>query len=186
MTGTHKFENISFELVSSSLQEHLEILCKKFQLSVEKKEAKKAAKNKRKASAHGNVGKKMKPLEEIATEPHSGHHTTAANSEDKMIDTSALLVQKENAAIVAATQEAAAPTATVSTLQQYIFNAQLTNQSNYASQLALNQVLISKARACAAEVQKALKESADANIAAEALLDIGKTDNIQKHERGLD
>lgn len=165
----------------SPLQEHLEFLYKKFLLSVEKKEAKKAAKKKRKASAHDNVGKKMKPLDETATEPHAGHHTTAANSEDKMIDTSALLVQKENAAIVAATQEAAAPT--VSTLQQYIFNAQLTNQSNYAGQLALNQILISKARACAAEVQKALKESADANIAAEALLDMGKTDNIQKHER---
>ena len=97
-----------------------------------------------------------------------------------MIDTTSLLVQNA----FGATQEAAAPT--VSTLQQYIFNSQLTNQSNYASQLALNQVLISKARACAAEVQKALKESADTNIAAEALLDIGKTDNIQKHERGLD
>ena len=180
MIGSLKFENTSLELVSSSLQEHLEILYKKFQLSVEKKEAKKAAKNKRKASAHGNAGKKIKPLQETATEPHSGHHTTAANSEDNMIDTTSLLVQNA----FGATQEAAAPT--VSTLQQYIFNAQLTNQSNYAGQLALNQILISKARACAAEVQKALKESADANIAAEALLDMGKTDNIQKHERGLD
>lgn len=177
---------ISCVLVSSLPKEHLEILYKKFQLSVEKKEAKKAAKMKRKASTHDNVGKKTKHSEDMATEINHGQQTATANSKKSMNESKALLVQKENAfaATIAPTQQAAA--LTVSALQQHILQTQLTNQSNHASQLALNQILISKARACAAnvhgEVQKALKESADTNIAVEALLEISKTYSKQKHE----